>query len=87
MSRESRFNFTPGTTPFTISGGEGVYLHTSDGRKILDGGGGAIVSNIGYGRPEIAAAAAEALTSLLIFMNKKYASDHTGIRITGINKD
>jgi len=32
-------------------------------------------------------AAAEALTSLLIFMNKKYASDHTGIRITGINKN
>jgi NADPH-dependent F420 reductase len=32
-------------------------------------------------------AAAEALTSLLIFMNKKYASDHTGIRITGIEKD
>ena len=28
--------------------------------------------------------AAEALTSLLIFMNKKYGSDHTGIRITGI---
>lgn len=32
-------------------------------------------------------AAAEALTSLLIFMNKKYASEHTGIRITGISKD
>jgi NADPH-dependent F420 reductase len=32
-------------------------------------------------------AAAEALTSLLIFMNKKYASDHTGIRITGIDPD
>jgi adenosylmethionine-8-amino-7-oxononanoate aminotransferase len=61
MSRESRFNFTPGTTPFTISGGEGVYLHTSDGRKIIDGGGGAIVANIGYGRPEIAEAAAVAL--------------------------
>lgn len=29
-------------------------------------------------------AATEALTSLLIFMNKKYESDHTGIRITGI---
>jgi NADPH-dependent F420 reductase len=29
-------------------------------------------------------AATEALTSLLIFMNKKYASDHIGIRITGI---
>jgi NADPH-dependent F420 reductase len=32
-------------------------------------------------------AAAEALTSLLIFMNKKYASDHAGIRITGLKKD
>jgi hypothetical protein len=31
-------------------------------------------------------AAAEALTSLLIFMNKKYASDHAGIRITGLQK-
>ena len=31
-------------------------------------------------------AAAEALTSLLIFMNKKYASDHAGIRITGLKK-
>jgi len=30
-------------------------------------------------------AAAEALTSLLIFMNKKYGSDHTGIKITGID--
>ena len=32
-------------------------------------------------------AAAEALTSLLIFMNKKYGSDHTGIRITGAQND
>jgi NADPH-dependent F420 reductase len=31
-------------------------------------------------------AAAEALTSLLIFMNKKYSSDHAGIQITGIEK-
>jgi NADPH-dependent F420 reductase len=30
-------------------------------------------------------AATEALTSVLIFMNKKYASDHTGIAITGID--
>jgi NADPH-dependent F420 reductase len=33
------------------------------------------------------AAAAEALTSLLIFMNKKYSSDHAGIQITGLNRD
>jgi len=32
-------------------------------------------------------AAAEALTSLLIFMNKKYSSDHAGIQITGIGSD
>ncbi len=32
-------------------------------------------------------AAAEALTSVLIFMNKRYKSDHTGLRITGISKD
>ena len=30
-------------------------------------------------------AAAEALTSVLIFMNKKYGSDHAGIRLTGIS--
>jgi predicted dinucleotide-binding enzyme len=29
-------------------------------------------------------AAAEALTSVLIFMNKRYGGVHTGIRITGI---
>ena len=31
-------------------------------------------------------AAVEALTSLLIFMNKRYQSDHTGLQITGIEK-
>ncbi len=33
------------------------------------------------------AAAAEALTSVLIFMNKRYGGVHTGIRITGIPDD
>jgi NADPH-dependent F420 reductase len=32
------------------------------------------------------AAAMEALTSVLIFMNKRYDGSHTGIRITGINQ-
>jgi len=31
-------------------------------------------------------AAAEALTSVLIFMNKKYSSNHSGIRISGIDR-
>lgn len=60
--RAARYPFipTPGT-PLTIVGGEGSYLFTDTGRRILDAGGGAIVTNIGHGRPEIAAAAAEAL--------------------------
>ncbi len=33
------------------------------------------------------AAAMEALTSVLIFMNKRYDGSHTGIRITGIGTD
>ncbi|MEO8225148.1 MAG: NADPH-dependent F420 reductase [Gammaproteobacteria bacterium] len=33
------------------------------------------------------AAAAEALTSVLIFMNKRYGGIHTGLRITGIPDD
>lgn len=32
-------------------------------------------------------AATEALTSVLIFMNRKYSSDHTGIAVTGIGTD
>jgi adenosylmethionine-8-amino-7-oxononanoate aminotransferase len=46
----------------TIVRAEGVYLYTDDGRRLLDAAGGAIVANIGHGRPEIAVAAAAALT-------------------------
>jgi adenosylmethionine-8-amino-7-oxononanoate aminotransferase len=60
-SRLARYPFVPGPVPLTVVGGEGSYLLTSDGRRILDGGGGAIVANIGHGRPEPALAAAEAL--------------------------
>ena len=40
---------------------QGAYLYTRDGRKILDAAGGAIVSNIGYGREEVADAIARAV--------------------------
>ena len=42
-------------------GASGVWLHTADGRKILDAAGQACVANIGYGRKEVAAVAARAL--------------------------
>jgi adenosylmethionine-8-amino-7-oxononanoate aminotransferase len=45
-----------------IVGGSGCYLHTADGRRILDGAGGAIVGNIGWGRAEVGAAAGAAMS-------------------------
>jgi adenosylmethionine-8-amino-7-oxononanoate aminotransferase len=43
-----------------IERGEGVWLHTTDGRPILDAcSGGAMVTCLGYGVPEVIAAAAE----------------------------
>jgi adenosylmethionine-8-amino-7-oxononanoate aminotransferase len=43
---------------------EGAHLITADGRRILDAAGGAIVTNIGHGRREIAEVAARALEEL-----------------------
>src|SRR5574341_2356661 len=50
-----------GATPFPIAATQGNYLIAKDGRRILDGGGGAIVVNIGHGREEVAEAAARGL--------------------------
>jgi adenosylmethionine-8-amino-7-oxononanoate aminotransferase len=38
---------------------DGVYLHTADGRRLLDAAGGAIVANVGHGRARVAARVAE----------------------------
>ncbi len=57
----ARYSFVPGPMPYpTIVGGEGCWLHTADGGRILDGAGGAIVGNVGWGRPEVADAIARA---------------------------
>ena len=47
-----------------IKRAEGVYLWDSDGNKILDGMSGLWCVNIGYGRPELAAAATQQMTEL-----------------------
>ena len=59
---DARYHFVPnaGGQP-TIVGGEGCWLHTADGRRILDGAGGAIVGNIGWGRAEVADATRAAM--------------------------
>src|SRR5262245_2699358 len=65
MTREQLAGFPfvphPGAVPLAIERAEGAYLFTSDGRRILDAAGGAIVVNVGHGRPEVAEAAARAL--------------------------
>jgi len=50
--------------PLYIERAQGAYLFTRDGRKILDGGSGAIVSNVGQGREELAKLAAEVVAQI-----------------------
>jgi len=61
--RARRFSFAarPGATPLRIARSEGIWLYTDDGQQILDASGGAIVSNIGHGRSEVANAYAREL--------------------------
>jgi adenosylmethionine-8-amino-7-oxononanoate aminotransferase len=40
----------------TLVRGEGVFLFDSSGKRYLDGSGGAVVVNVGHGRPEVAEA-------------------------------
>jgi adenosylmethionine-8-amino-7-oxononanoate aminotransferase len=58
-----RFAFVPhpGAVPLAVERAEGAYFFTTDGRRILDAAGGAIVANVGMGRPEVVEAAARAL--------------------------
>lgn len=50
--------------PLMIDRAEGPWLYSSDGRRILDAGAGAVVVNIGQGREELAAIAAEQVRQL-----------------------
>ncbi len=50
--------------PIAIDHAEGSWLYTTDGRKILDGGAGAVVVNIGQGREEIAEIARRTIAKL-----------------------
>ena len=56
-----KWPFLKQTWGIEFESSSGAYLYTKDGRKILDAAGGAIVSNIGYGREEVADAIAKAV--------------------------
>jgi adenosylmethionine-8-amino-7-oxononanoate aminotransferase len=55
--------------PLVIERGEGVYLYTADGRKILDGMAGLWNVDVGYGREELAQAAYEQMKRLAFTSN------------------
>jgi adenosylmethionine-8-amino-7-oxononanoate aminotransferase len=63
LADTSRFVFVPGagTPPLPVAATEGSWLVLPDGRRILDAAGGAVVSNIGHGRREVAEAVARTL--------------------------
>jgi adenosylmethionine-8-amino-7-oxononanoate aminotransferase len=52
----SRVLHRSGAIPPIAVSGEGIYLHTADGRKIIDGSGGAAVACLGHGNRRVAAA-------------------------------
>src|SRR5579864_2278104 len=52
----SRVLHRSGGAPPTAVGGEGIYLHLADGKRIIDGSGGAAVACLGHGNQRIAAA-------------------------------
>lgn len=54
MSSESIWPFIPAKQLNSVSHASGAYLYMKDGAKILDAAGGAIVTNIGHGRQEVA---------------------------------
>lgn len=55
--------------PLVIERGEGVWLYTTDGRKILDGMAGLWNVNAGYGREELAQAAYEQMKTMAFTSN------------------
>jgi adenosylmethionine-8-amino-7-oxononanoate aminotransferase len=55
--------------PLVIERGEGVWLYTTDGQKILDGMAGLWNVNVGYGREELALAAYEQMKQMAFTSN------------------
>lgn len=58
---DARYHFTGLGFGPTVVGGDGCDLLTTDGRRVLDAAGGAIVVNVGHGRRSVADAVASTL--------------------------
>ncbi len=60
----------------SVERGEGVWLTTTDGRRILDAcSGGAMVTCLGYGVPEVIAAANDQADRIAYFYNHHFSSE------------
>jgi adenosylmethionine-8-amino-7-oxononanoate aminotransferase len=55
--------------PLIVERGEGIWLYTTDGRKILDGMAGMWNVNVGYGNPELIEAASAQMSKLAYTSN------------------
>ena len=58
-----------------VDRGEGVYLYDTEGRRYLDGCGGAIVVNVGHGVPEIVKALAEQARRVAFAHGTQFSSE------------
>jgi adenosylmethionine-8-amino-7-oxononanoate aminotransferase len=52
----SRALHRPGAIPPIASGGDGIFLITADGRRIIDASGGAAIACLGHGNRRVAEA-------------------------------
>jgi adenosylmethionine-8-amino-7-oxononanoate aminotransferase len=60
----------------SVERGDGVWLTTTDGRRILDAcSGGAMVASLGYGVPEVVAAFVEQADRVSYFYNHHFTSE------------
>ncbi|MEP0805005.1 MAG: aspartate aminotransferase family protein [Chloroflexota bacterium] len=67
--------------PLVIERGEGVWLYTTDGQKILDGMAGLWNVNAGYGREELAKAAYDQMKELAFTSNFSGMTNLPSIRL------
>jgi adenosylmethionine-8-amino-7-oxononanoate aminotransferase/nicotinic acid mononucleotide adenylyltransferase len=63
-STASRWPFLPGKQAVAVARAEGSYLYLTDGRRVLDAGGGGGVVNIGHNRLEVINAISSALKNV-----------------------
>ena len=64
MAMNVHWPFSSSARPLnTVTKGEGAYLYRADGTRLLDAAGGAVVTNIGHGRKEVADAVYQATLS------------------------